>query len=87
MFRTSNDEGIKKKNSFFVCHCLGAWDWWSGRGDAKSEESFSTRRDGHSAELAGATANSDGKLSTIGYRKLYDVLLVQTVAVGSYTKR
>ena len=20
-----------KKTRFFVCHCLGAWDWWSGR--------------------------------------------------------
>ena len=39
----------------FVCHCLGAWDWWSARGDAKFEGSFSTRRDGHSAQLASAT--------------------------------
>ena len=48
------------------CHCLGAWDWWSG--DTKFEETFSTQRDGHSAELAGATTNSDGKRRTFGYR-------------------
>ena len=64
-----------KKNSFFffVCHCLEAWDWWSGRGHAKFEESFTTRGDGHSAELASATTNSDGKRRTIGHRRRYDV--------------
>ena len=30
VFRNSNDGRIK---NFFVRHCLGAWDWWSGRGD------------------------------------------------------
>ena len=31
---------------FSISHCLGAWDWWSGRGHAKFEETFSKRRDG-----------------------------------------
>ena len=44
-----------------------SWDWWPGRGNTKFEESFSTRRDGHSAELAGVTTKSDGKWRTIGY--------------------
>ena len=59
----------------------------TGNQDVKtqSEESFSTRRDGHNAELAGVTTNSDGKRRTIGYRRRYAVLLEQTVAVGSYT--
>ena len=72
---TATVEGKQKNARCPVCHCLEAWDWWSGRGDAKYEESFSTRRDGHSAELAGATTNSDGKRRTIGYRRRYDVQL------------
>ena len=70
----------------FACHCLGAWevwDLWSGHGHAKFVESFSTH--GHSAELAGATTNSDGKRRTDGYRRRYDVALEQTVAVGGCT--
>ena len=54
-----------EKNSFFY-DCLGAWDWWSGRGDAKFEELFITREDGHSIGLAGAPTNTDGKRHTIG---------------------
>ena len=59
---------------------LGAWDLWSGHGHAKLVESFTTRRDGHSAELAGATANSDGKRRTIGDRRRYDVSPEEAVA-------
>ena len=70
------------KQMFFVCHCRRAWGWWSGRGDAKFE-----RRDGHSADLAGATTNSDGKRRTVGDRKRQDVSPQQTVAVGGYTAR
>ena len=61
--RCKNDT---KQTRFSVCHCLGARDWWSGRGNTKFEELFDTRRDGHSAELAGATTNSDGKRRAIG---------------------
>ena len=62
VFCSSTDQRITKKtNSFSVCHCLGAWSWWSGRGDTKFEKSFSTRRGGHSAELARATTNSEGR--------------------------
>ena len=86
VFRNSND-GKSTKTRFFACHCLGAWDWWSGCGPTKFEESFSTQLDGHSAELAGATKNSVGKRRTIGYRKRHDVQLEQTVAVGSCTTR
>ena len=47
----------------------------------KFEVSFDTRQDGHSAKLASATTNSDGKRRTIG------VQLQHTGAVGSYTTR
>ena len=55
-----NDERTTKK-SFFglsLSGSLGAWDWWSERENTKFEETFSTQRGGHSAELAGATTNS-----------------------------
>ena len=36
MFHNSNDGRIRKKQTrFSVYHCLGAWDWWSGRGNTK----------------------------------------------------
>ena len=73
------------RNNTRFCLCLGAWDWWSGRGDAKFEELFPTQRDGHNAELAGAGTDSDGKMRAIGYPRRYDVQLEQTVGVGSYT--
>ena len=52
----------------------------------KNHKKTRTRRDGHSAELAGATNNSDGKRRTVGYRRRYDVSLAQTVAVGTATE-
>ena len=75
------EKSQKKQTRFSVCHCLGAWDWWSGRENTKFEESLSTRRDdGYSAELAGATTNSDSMPRTVGYRRRYDVLMEQTLA-------
>ena len=29
VFRNSNDGRNRTKSRVFVCHCLGAWDWWS----------------------------------------------------------
>ena len=52
-----------------VFRSVTVWEpgsWWSGRGSTKFEELFDTRRDGHNAELAGATTNSDGKRRAIG---------------------
>ena len=45
------------------------------------KRSLSTRRDGHNAELASVTTNSDGKRSSIGNRRRYDVELEQTVTL------
>ena len=45
------------------------------------KRSLSTRRDGHNAELASVTTNSDGKRSTIGNPRRYDVELEQTVTL------
>ena len=59
VYRLQKHEARVAHNTCFVCHCVGAWDWWSGHGHVKFEESFSTRRDGHNAELAGATTNSE----------------------------
>ena len=47
----------------------------------------STRRDRHSAELAGATTNIAGTRSTIGDRRRYGVSPEQTVAMGGCTTR
>ena len=78
VFRNSNDERIDKK-TFFVCHCLGAWDWWSGRGHAKAEESFphnevdtvlNSQVQQRTVMASGAQSDTEGGM---------------TVAVGSYT--
>ena len=75
------------QNTFIVCRCPRAWDLWSRHGHAKIVESFSTRRDRHSAELASATTNIYGTRSTIGDRRRYGVSTEQTVAVGGCTTR
>ena len=31
----------QKTLGFFVCHCLGAWDWWSARGNMETQAQHS----------------------------------------------
>ena len=58
----TNNRRSEKNSLLFVCHCLRARDWWSGRGNLKFPGvTFDTRRDRHNAELAGATTISCGK--------------------------
>ena len=44
VFRSSNGRK-SEKNSLYVCHCLGALDWWSGRGNTGAGQD--TRDNGH----------------------------------------
>ena len=70
--QTATTKGSKN----IVFRSVAVWEPGTGGqdvGNTKFEEYFSTRRDGHSAELAGATTNSDGKRRTVGYRRRYDV--------------
>ena len=56
------------RNLHTVCDVFWSvtvWEPGSGHGNTKFEELFDTRRDGHNAELAGATTISDGKRSWV----------------------